>query len=157
MKPPAGRAAVEHNIQHIWLLTVQIYHSCSKWLLQQIEYFFRKKSLVAQSVRLFVTPWTVTCQTPLSVEFSSQEYWSGLVIPFSRASSWPRDWTRFSKLQSDSLLFEPPGKPIMLFSPCPKLNSGLSKVFRYYVKTNKQKPQSSLLTTYGLKYSFVHK
>ena len=25
-------------------------------------------------VRLFVTPWTVACQAPLSMEFSSQEY-----------------------------------------------------------------------------------
>ena len=29
-------------------------------------------------VRLFVTPGTVACQTPLSVGFSMQEYWSGL-------------------------------------------------------------------------------
>ena len=32
-------------------------------------------------VRLFVTPWTVTCQAPLSIEFSRQEYWSGLPCP----------------------------------------------------------------------------
>ena len=25
-------------------------------------------------VQLFVTPWTVACQAPLSIEFSSQEY-----------------------------------------------------------------------------------
>ena len=24
----------------------------------------------------FATPWTVACQTPLSMEFSRQEYWS---------------------------------------------------------------------------------
>ena len=29
-------------------------------------------------VRLFVTPWTVACQAPLSMGFSRQEYWSGL-------------------------------------------------------------------------------
>ena len=29
-------------------------------------------------VRLFVPPWTVTCQAPLSMEFRRQEYWSGL-------------------------------------------------------------------------------
>ena len=28
-------------------------------------------------VRLFVTPWTVAHQGPLSMEFSRQEYWSG--------------------------------------------------------------------------------
>ena len=27
------------------------------------------------------TPWTVPHQTPLSVEFSRQEYWSGLSCP----------------------------------------------------------------------------
>ena len=32
-------------------------------------------------VLLFVTPWTVTCQAPLSMEFSRQEYWSGLPCP----------------------------------------------------------------------------
>ena len=30
---------------------------------------------------LFATPWTVTCQAPLSMGFSSQEYWSGLPFP----------------------------------------------------------------------------
>ena len=32
-------------------------------------------------VRLFATPWTVTCQAPLSMEFSRQGYWSGLPCP----------------------------------------------------------------------------
>ena len=26
-------------------------------------------------------PWTVACQAPLSMEFSKQEYWSGLPFP----------------------------------------------------------------------------
>ena len=29
----------------------------------------------------FVTPWTVACQAPLTVRFSRQEYWSGLLYP----------------------------------------------------------------------------
>ena len=32
-------------------------------------------------VPLFVTPLTVACQTSLSMEFSRQEYWSGLPFP----------------------------------------------------------------------------
>ena len=32
-------------------------------------------------VRLFVTPWTVAYQAPLSIGFSRQEYWSGLPLP----------------------------------------------------------------------------
>ena len=27
--------------------------------------------------QVFVTPWTVACQAPLSMGFSGQEYWSG--------------------------------------------------------------------------------
>ena len=32
-------------------------------------------------VRLFATPWTVAHQAPLSMGFSRQEYWSGLLFP----------------------------------------------------------------------------
>ena len=32
-------------------------------------------------VQLFVTPWTVAHQAPLSMGFSRQEYWSGLPRP----------------------------------------------------------------------------
>ena len=32
-------------------------------------------------VRLFATPWAVAHQTPLSMEFPRQEYWSGLPFP----------------------------------------------------------------------------
>ena len=32
-------------------------------------------------VQLFVTLWTVAHQIPLSIEFSRQEYWSGLSCP----------------------------------------------------------------------------
>ena len=32
-------------------------------------------------VQLFVTPWTVAYQAPLSMGFSRQEYWSGLPFP----------------------------------------------------------------------------
>ena len=31
-----------------------------------------------------VTPWTVVCKAPLSMEFSWQEYWSGLSFPSPR-------------------------------------------------------------------------
>ena len=49
-----------------------------------------KKSVIAKllrvvkslsRVRLFVTPWTVAHQAPPSMEFSRQEYWSGLPFP----------------------------------------------------------------------------
>ena len=36
---------------------------------------------VLLSHELFVTPWTVAHQAPLSMEFSRQEYWSELPFP----------------------------------------------------------------------------
>ena len=36
---------------------------------------------VLSCVQVFVTPWTVAHKTPLSMEFSTQEYWSGLPFP----------------------------------------------------------------------------
>ena len=35
-------------------------------------------------VQLFATPWTVACQVPLPMEYSRQEYWSGLLWPPAR-------------------------------------------------------------------------
>ena len=40
-------------------------------------------------VRLFANPWTVACQAPLSMEFSRQEYWSGLPFPLPEDLSDP--------------------------------------------------------------------
>ena len=39
------------------------------------------ESVSLSRVRLFATPWTVARQVPLSMEFSRQEYWSGLPFP----------------------------------------------------------------------------
>ena len=40
-------------------------------------------------IRLFVTPRTVACQASLSMEFSRQEYWSGLPFPILEDSPNP--------------------------------------------------------------------
>ena len=65
-----------------------------------------------------MSPWTVVCQSPLSIGFSRQEYWNALpcpppgdlpdpgIEPVSPVSP---------ALQADSLLTEPPGKlPVWL-------------------------------------------
>ena len=54
---------------------------------------------VLSCAQLFATLWTVDCQAPLSIEFSRQEYWSGLPFPT------PRD------------LPNPGIKPVFLVSP----------------------------------------
>ena len=54
------------------------------------KYLWRKVKVKVKSlsrVRLFVTPWTVAYQAPLSIGFSRQEYWSGL--PFSSPGDLP--------------------------------------------------------------------
>ena len=37
--------------------------------------------VVLSCVQLFITPWTVALQAPLSLGFPRQEYWSGLPLP----------------------------------------------------------------------------
>ena len=62
-------------------------------------------------VQLFVTPRTVAYQAPPSMEFSRQEYWSGL--PFPSPGDLPNQGTEpmSPTLQADTLPREPPGKP----------------------------------------------
>ena len=57
------------------------------------------------------TPWTLAYQTPLFMEFSRQEYWSGLPFP----SPWDHPDSgikpRSPALMADSLPSKPVGKP----------------------------------------------
>ena len=62
-------------------------------------------------VRLFVTPWTVTYQDPLSMGFSRQEHWSGLPFPSPGDPPNPVIEPGSPALQADTLPFEAPGKP----------------------------------------------
>ena len=58
-----------------------------------------------------VIPWTVARQVPLFMEFSRQEYWSGLPFPSPGYIPNPGIEPRSPALQVDSLLSESPGKP----------------------------------------------
>ena len=65
-------------------------------------------------VRLCVTPETAAHQAPLSMEFSRQEYWSGLLLP--SPGDFPYPGIEPSSLSSLTLAggfftVEPPGKP----------------------------------------------
>ena len=59
-------------------------------------------------VWLFATPWTVAHQAPQYTEFSRQEYWSGLPLPFSGALPNPGIEPGSPALQADALPSEPP-------------------------------------------------
>ena len=75
------------------------------------EIYERKKVLVPSHVRLFAISGTVTHEAPLFMEFSRQEYYSG--VPFSSPEDLPNPGIKPGSptLQANSLLSEPPGKP----------------------------------------------
>ena len=59
--------------------------------------------LVTKSCLTLVSPWSIAHQAPLSMEFSRQEYWSGL--PFPAPGDLPNPGIEFGPpaLQTDSL------------------------------------------------------
>ena len=65
-------------------------------------------------VRLFATPWTVTHQAPLSMEFSRQEYCSGLPVSPPGDLPDPGAKTAFasSSLVGGFFTMEAPGKQL---------------------------------------------
>ena len=78
---------------------------------------------VLSCVHLFLTPWTVALQAPLSMEFSRQEYWSGL--PFLIPEDPPDSGSEPTSLASPALaggLFTtaPPGEPRHIHTTCIK-------------------------------------
>ena len=58
-----------------------------------------------------MSPWTLAHQAPPSMEFSRQEYWSGLPFPSPGDLSDPGIKPESPALQEDSLPSEPPAKP----------------------------------------------
>ena len=75
-------------------------------------YYLESESEVSR-VRLFATPWTVAHHAPLSMEFSRQEYWSGLLFPSPGDLPDPGIEPVFPALQADSWPSEPPGKLVL--------------------------------------------
>ena len=62
--------------------------------------------LATQSYPTLANPWTVDNQSPLSMEFSRQEYWSGYPFPSPWAVPNPGIKSESPVLQADSLLSE---------------------------------------------------
>ena len=80
--------------------------------------FFTWKVKSLNHVQLSATPWTVAHQAPPSMEFSRQEYWSGLPFPSPGDLPNPGIEPRSPVLWTDALPSEPPGNPFHLESPC---------------------------------------
>ena len=103
--------------------TKVMYQSSSWWGVRSLHFLcdFRKVCACVHgaAVQPFVTPWTVACQAPLSMEFSKQEYWSGLPLPS------PGDFLdpgielkspAFPALAGKFFSTEPPGKPMSVIT-----------------------------------------
>ena len=95
---------------------LQFVHEASTSFIQSTNILkcLRVRVCVLSCICLFVTPWTIACQAPLSMGFPRQEYWSGLPcsppgdLPDPRIKSMS---TVVPALQADSL------RPILRGSP----------------------------------------
>ena len=80
-----------------------------------VHYMEQTGSLSLSRIRLFVALWTVAHQVPLPVEFSRQQYWSGL--PFLLQGIFPTQGSNpylcLLHRQADSLPLTPPGKALI--------------------------------------------
>ena len=76
---------------NVWPVTASQY-PCSKFVVSRFS-----------RVKLFATPWTVAHQVPLSMEFSRQEYWSGL--PFPSPGDLPKPGTEQCLLHCRQILY----------------------------------------------------
>ena len=76
-----------------------------------LEVTFLGKGKSLSHIQLFVTPWTVTRQASLSMEFSRPEHWSGQPFPSPGDLPDPGIKHRSPALQADALTSEPPGRP----------------------------------------------
>ena len=85
----------------------EIFDLVIKYYIHILQWKVKVKLL--SSVRLFVTLWTVAHQAPLSMEFSRQEYWSGLPFPSPGDLPNPGIKPRSPTLQADALTSELPG------------------------------------------------
>ena len=74
------------------------------------------------SVQLFVTPWTVACQAPLSIKFFRQKYWNLLPFPSPGYLPYPGIKLKSPELQADSLPSEPPYGKGLIWPVVRKIN-----------------------------------
>ena len=84
-------------------------HDCATSL--HLLYLFTQVESLS-CVRLFANPWTVAHQAPPSMEFTRQEYWSGLPSHSPGDLPDPGIEPRSLALQADALLSEPPENPV---------------------------------------------
>ena len=101
----------KHNYIHM-LVCIILY----VYIIYKFHLYGHHKHQSLNHAQLFVIPWTIAHETPLSMKFSRQEYWSG--FPFLSPGDLPNPGIkpRSSALQADSLLAEPHGHHNVILS-----------------------------------------
>ena len=92
-----------------------IWSASSLWLGRIVR---QREVVVAQLLNciwLFVTPWTIACQGPLSLKFPRQEYWNGLPFPSPRDLPNPKIKPACSQLPGRCFITKPLGKSISTY------------------------------------------
>ena len=102
----------------IWFLHLRslfpfgFYHEMKEELDALVSNWIHVHICLLSCICFFETPWTIALQIPLFIEFSRQEYWSGLPFPVLGNLPNPGIEPRSPALQADSLLSDPLGKPL---------------------------------------------
>ena len=92
-----------HSLKPSFVPVIRFYLCQGYYIFELVCHFSFK------SVQLFVTPWTVICLSSLPMEFSREEYWSGLPFPSPGDIPNPGVKPRSFAMQAESLPSEPPG------------------------------------------------
>ena len=110
--------------------------------------------VVAKSCPPLATPQNVPCQAPLSVEFSRQEYWSGLPFPSPGDLPDPEIKPRSPALQANSLPHSIRWEWLCLpFISVGAVNHGSSVIFPRSHNPNVTSPEKCRVSAKKQKYS----
>ena len=99
-----------------------------------------------------MTPRTIAHQAPLSMEFSRQEYWSGLLLPSPGDLPNPGIEPGSPILQTDSLLSEPSAGSIQINTIC-HINKIKVKSIMLIMGINEEKSISQIVISMQKKHS----
>ena len=96
------------RVNYVLIFSMIIWDICKFNLLC----FILSLCVLVSRVRLFAIPWTTDCQAPLSMEFSRQEYWSGLPFPSPQYESAAAKSIQSWPILCDPIDGSPLGSPI---------------------------------------------
>ena len=103
----------KENETRLCIWSLFIFHNFQDSGYSVINFYVAMKVKSLSHVRLFATPWTIAYQAHLSMEFSREEYWSGLPFPSPGDLPEPGIEPGSPAFQADGLTSEPPGKLIL--------------------------------------------